>query len=129
MIWYVAIGSALGGVSRYLFGGLVQRVTGVVFPLGTLLINVTGSLLIGFIIRYGADSAAITPEARAFIAIGFCGGYTTFSTFSYETIALLEDGELGRAAAYVVLSVVVSLAATWAGMVAARALLALRHGG
>jgi fluoride exporter len=124
MIWYVAVGSALGGVSRFLLGGYVQRTTGALFPLGTLLINVSGSLLIGFIFRYGGDAASISPEARALLAIGFCGGYTTFSTFSYETIALIETGAVGRATLYVVLSVVLSLLATWAGMSLARAVMA-----
>jgi fluoride exporter len=120
MIWYVAVGSAIGGVSRFLLGGYVQRTTGALFPVGTLLINVSGSLLIGFILRYGGDQASISSEARALLAIGFCGGYTTFSTFSYETIALIETGAIGRATLYVVLSVVLSLLATWAGMSIAR---------
>ncbi len=69
----------------------------------------------------------MTPEARAFIAIGFCGGFTTFSTFSYEAIRLLEDGEGSRAALYVLASVVLSLSAAFIGLVAARQLIALRR--
>ena len=105
MLWYIAVGSAIGGVSRYLVGGLSQRLAGGTFPAGTLLINVTGSFLLGFILRYGVETTTLTPEVRAFLTVGFCGGYTTFSTFSYETVALAEDGEWTRAALYVALSV------------------------
>ena len=97
MIWYIAFGSALGGAARYLFGGWIQGRAGPDFPVGTLVINVTGSFLLGLLYRYAADSAAITPEVRAMLTIGICGGYTTFSTFSYETVRLLEEGEFGRA--------------------------------
>ena len=114
MIWYVALGSAVGGVSRYLLGGLVQRAAGTTFPLGTLLINVTGSFLIGVILKL-ASEGTVTPEMRALLAIGFCGGYTTFSAFSAETLALVEDGQTVRAGLYVVLSVILSLGATWGG--------------
>ncbi len=127
MIWYIAFGSALGGVLRYLLGGLIQRTTAGTFPIGTLVINITGSFLLGLLYRYSADSAAITPEIRAMLTIGVCGGYTTFSTFSYETVRLLEDGEIGRALAYVGLSVIIAVAATMLGIVAGRELLALRR--
>ena len=125
LLWYIALGSALGGVSRYLLQGLIQR--GVGFPLGTLVINVTGSFLLGLFVRYAAESALISPEWRAFLTIGFCGGYTTFSTFSYETVRLLEDGETARALSYVGLSVVVSTAAAFLGLTAGRELLAIRR--
>ena len=125
MLWYIAVGSAIGGVSRYLVGGLVQRLTAGTFPTGTLVINITGSFLLGAILRYGIDTPTITPELRALLTVGFCGGYTTFSTFSYETVALLEDGEWSRAALYVALSVGLSLVATFFGFVAARELIAV----
>jgi len=127
MIWFVALGSAVGGVTRYLLGGLVQQATRGTFPIGTLIINVTGSFLLGFIFRYAADSAAITPEVRAMLTIGFCGGYTTFSTFSYETVRLIEDGELFRASAYVLLSVALSVSGAMLGLAAGRELLVLRR--
>jgi fluoride exporter len=120
MLWYIAAGSAIGGVSRYLVGGLVQRILDTTFPAGTLLINVTGSFLLGAILRYGVETPTLTPEFRAFLTVGFCGGYTTFSTFSYEAVALLEDGEWGRAGAYVGLSVLLSLAAALLGFALAR---------
>jgi CrcB protein len=129
MLWYIAAGSAIGGVSRYLFGGLIQRLTGGPFPLGTLVINVTGSLLIGFLLRYSLDSGAVSPEVRAFLTIGFCGGYTTVSTFSWETVALIEDGDWRRAVLYMTASVLLSLLGTIAGLALAREVLNLRHGG
>lgn len=126
MLWYIAVGSAIGGVSRYILGGVVQRVLDTTFPSGTLLINITGSFLLGAIIRFAVDTPAISPEMRAFLTIGLCGGYTTFSTFSYETVAMLEDGEWTRAALYVVASVGISLLATFLGFAAARAALSAR---
>jgi CrcB protein len=109
MLLYVAFGSAIGGVARYLLGGLLQRVFDTTFPVGTLLINVSGSLLLGVFVRYAMDTPTISPDLRAFLTIGLCGGYSTFSTFSYETITLLEDGEWSRAGFYVVASVVLAL--------------------
>jgi CrcB protein len=126
MIFYVAIGSALGGVSRYMLGGLVQRLADTTFPAGTLLINVTGSLLLGAIVRYAVETPTITPEIKAFLTIGFCGGYTTFSTFSYEAVAMLEDGQWTRAGLYVSASVLMSLFGTLIGFALARELIALR---
>lgn len=126
MLWYIAVGSAIGGVSRYLLGGVVQRVLDTTFPAGTLVINVTGSFVLGAIIRFAVDTPAISPEIRAFLTIGFCGGYTTFSTFSYEAAAMIEDGEWTRAAAYISASVVLSLVATFLGFAAARATLIAR---
>ena len=126
MLWYIAAGSAIGGVGRYLLGGVAQRLTAGTFPVGTLIINVTGSFLLGMILRYAIDAPTLTPEARAFLTIGFCGGYTTFSTFSYETVALLEDGQWPRAATYVLLSVALSVLATILGIAAARELVAVR---
>jgi CrcB protein len=126
MLWYVAIGSAAGGVIRYLLGGAIQRALAASFPVGTLVINVTGSALLGFIFRYALETPAVTPEIRALLGIGFCGGYTTFSTFSYETLTLLEDGDWRRAGLYVGLSLIGSVLAAFLGFMAARELIALR---
>lgn len=126
MLWYIAAGSAIGGVSRYLLGGWLQRQTGGTFPIGTLVINITGSFLLGLILRYAVETPTLTPEARAFLTIGFCGGYTTFSTFSYETVALMEDGQWPRAALYVALSVGLSVLAAFLGFAAARELVLVR---
>ena len=127
MLIYVAVGSAIGGVARYLLGGVVQRILDTAFPAGTLLVNVTGSFLLGAIIRYAFDTHSLSPEIRAFLTIGFCGGYTTFSTFSYEAMALLEDGEWARAGAYITASVILSLAGTFLGFALARQLIVWRE--
>lgn len=119
LLLYIALGSAIGGVSRYLLGGLIQRWAGGTFPLHTLIINVTGSLLLGFLYRYGADSNVMSQEVRAMLTVGLCGGYTTFSAFSLETVRLLDGGESGKAMAYVLLSVVISVGAVLLGGAAA----------
>jgi len=128
VVWYVALGSALGGVSRYALAAAIQARAPTTFPWGTLVVNASGSLLLGFLLRYALQTPAVTPEMRALLTAGFCGGYTTFSTFSYETVALLEDGDYRRALAYVTASIVLSLAATMLGFAAAGALAAARRG-
>lgn len=127
IFWAVAVGAALGGVSRHYLAMFVHQRSGTEFPLGTLVVNVTGSLLLGVIMRYALQTDVISPEARSFMATGFCGGYTTFSTFSYDTVKLLEEGEYGRAGLYVSASVIISLLATLVGFAAAQRLLALRQ--
>jgi CrcB protein len=122
--WAIAIGAAVGGVSRYYLASSVQHRLGAAFPWGTLLVNVTGSLLLGFLVRYALSTPAVSVEMRALLTTGFCGGYTTFSTFSFETAALLEEGQYERAGAYVLASVVLSLLATFCGFMLARELLA-----
>ena len=120
MILWIALGGAAGSVLRYLFGGMVQRAGGMAFPIGTLAVNVTGCLLIGILSQHFMNSQT-HPEMRAALITGFCGGFTTFSAFSLETAGLMEGGEYARAAAYIVLSVVLSIVATFAGIAAARA--------
>jgi CrcB protein len=129
MIWYIALGGALGSAARFLLGSQIQQRAGVAFPTGTLVINITGSLLLGFLLRYALGSEWISPEVRGLLTTGFCGGYTTFSTFSYETAAMLEDGSYLRPLWYVLLSVLAALAGTLAGFALARQLLALERGG
>ena len=126
--WFVAIGSAVGGTCRYLLTAWVQHRIATPFPAGTLLVNVVGSLVLGFVMRYALGSSSVSPESRALLATGFCGGFTTFSTFSYEAVALFEEADYGRAFWYMGLSVVLSLLAVMAGMFLARAALAARHG-
>jgi CrcB protein len=128
MIWYVALGSAAGGVLRYLLGGWVQERAGTSFPVQTLLINVTGSLLLGFLQRYALETTAISAEVRTLLTIGFCGGFTTFSTFSFETVRMLEDGDWRHAALYIVLSVALSVGAAVVGIALARTVLEWRRG-
>lgn len=127
MIWFIALGSALGGVARFLLDTLIQRRTGVAFPVGTLAINVSGSFLLGFLLRYLLATTAASPELRGFLTTGFCGGYTTFSTFTYDALKLAEDGEATRAAGYVALSVGLALLGAYLGVVLAREVLLLRE--
>lgn len=118
MIWYIALGSALGGVLRYLLGGAIQRAAGPGFPVGTMIVNLSGSFLLGFLLRYATHPPSLTPEVRAFLTVGLCGGYTTFSTFSAETVTLMQDGQWAKAMTYALGSVVLALAATAAGFAA-----------
>jgi CrcB protein len=126
MVWAIALGAALGGVARFYVATAVQQRLGATFPWGTLLINVSGSLLLGFIIRYAIATPALSLEMRALLTTGFCGGYTTFSTYSYETAALLEEGQYQRAGLYAFGSVFLALVATFCGFILARELLAFR---
>ncbi|MGH7476801.1 MAG: fluoride efflux transporter CrcB [Longimicrobiales bacterium] len=125
LLLYIALGGAAGAVARYGLGGWVHDRAGPHFPWGTFVINVLGSLLIGFAVRY-LEAVRFTPEARALVTIGLLGSFTTFSTFSYETVALLEDGEWARAALYAVGSLLLGLAAVYAGLVAATLVLHAR---
>jgi CrcB protein len=124
----VLIGGAIGSLTRLLVGVAIQQRYGLAFPMGTLVINVTGSLLIGFILRFAFDTTAVTPVVRALLTTGFCGGYTTFSTFSFETFDLMRQGLYARAGVYVVSSVTLGLAATFVGFAAAHGILALARG-
>ena len=126
LLWYVALGSAVGGVARVLLGTAVQHRALGAFPVGTFVVNVTGSLLLGFLMRYLMASPTVSAEMRAMLTTGFCGGYTTFSTFSYETLMLIEAGDYRRATMYTTLSVVLALAGTVLGAYGAGELLARR---
>lgn len=129
LVWYVAIGSGIGGATRLLVGNFIQQRIGISFPLGTLVINITGSFILGFILRYALAAPDISPAIRALLTTGFCGGYTTFSTYSFETATLIEDGRYERASLYIVLSVGVALLATFAGFASARQFIAFRTNG
>ena len=126
LLGYIAIGAALGGVARFLLAGFIQQRAGPSFPSGTLLVNLSGAFLLGVFVKVALQSAAVTPEMYAFLTTGFCGGYTTFSTFSYETTRLLDDGQYVTASSYVLASVAGGLAATMLGFALARWLLTLR---
>lgn len=114
---YVAIGSALGGTLRYWLSGLVAGAVGQTFPWGTLLINVTGSFAIGlFGTLTGPDGRILVPgEWRQLFMVGICGGYTTFSSFSLQTLTLAQDGEWLWAGVNIVLSVALCLLGVWLG--------------
>lgn len=116
----VAAGGAVGSVVRLLVGAAIQQRASTTFPVGTLVINITGSLVLGFVLRLALDTSAISPTLRALLTTGFCGGYTTFSAFSYESAVLVEGGSYGRALVYALASVVLSVAAAFAGFAAAR---------
>lgn len=126
MIAYVAIaiGSALGGMARYFLSGVVMSMTAGTFPFGTLIVNVTGAIAIGFIATLtGPDGRLLVgAHARQFLMVGICGGYTTFSSFSLETLNLMRDGEMASAAANAAASVVLCIVAVWLGHAAAAAL-------
>lgn len=116
---FVALGGAIGAVLRHLFGGLVQSRTGVVFPLGTLAVNVGGCLAIGLLAELVESRGALHPETRALLVVGVLGGFTTFSAFGNETMSLLRDGETGLATLNVAANVMLGLGAVWAGRVVA----------
>ena len=121
---WIALGSALGGVGRYWLSGLVAQHIGETFPWGTMLVNITGSFVIGFFATLtGPDGRLLVgTTARQFVMVGICGGYTTFSSFSLQTLNLVRDGEWGRAGGNIVLSVVLCLIAVWLGHITAAAL-------
>lgn len=93
-LFWVGIGGFLGACSRYLLGGWVAQRLGIVFPYGTFVINITGSFILGFFMAFGQDRAWVNPGLRLFFAVGFLGAYTTFSTFEYESVRLIQEGEL-----------------------------------
>ena len=117
----VGVGGALGAIARYLASGWVQNMTGGFFPWGTMAVNIAGSLLLGFSLVW-LQTTVSSAELRQFIAIGFLGSFTTFSTFSYEALAMLRDGEWWRAGGYTVGSVTLGLLAVGAGAAIAIAL-------
>ena len=123
----IALGGAGGSVLRYVLGAAVQRSSSSGFPIGTMVVNVSGCFLIGILVRQFMNMQ-LSHDLRALLIIGFCGGFTTFSTFSAETLALIEGGEYARATTYVLLSVGLCLLATLAGMTAIQLLNGTRHG-
>jgi CrcB protein len=127
LIWsylWVAVGSAIGGVSRFAISGLIAERIGEIFPWGTLAVNVSGSLVIGFFFTLTDPDGRLLvgTTARQFVMIGICGGYTTFSSFGLQTLNLARDGDWLRASANIVLSVVLCLVAVWLGHIAAAVL-------
>lgn len=126
--FWIAIGSAGGGIARYWCSGVVARLIGETFPWGTLVVNVLGSFVIGFIATLTAPEGRvfIGSTARLALMAGFCGGFTTFSSFSIQTLNLLNDGEFLYAGANIAISVLLCLAAVWAGSILAASINALR---
>jgi len=116
MILAVAAGGALGSVARYLVGVASTRAFGLAFPWGTLIVNIAGSFLIGVLVELFALKADLPQEARVFLTVGLCGGFTTFSTFSLDAWVLVERGQWWQAAAYVAGSVLLSVGGLVAGL-------------
>lgn len=122
-VLWVALGSALGGLGRYLCSGAVARRYGERFPWGTLFVNVVGSFVIGVFAGLGPDGTdTVGPGAREFVMVGICGGYTTFSSFSLQTLALARDGQWPEVWRNIVLSALACLAAVAFGFTCAFAL-------
>ena len=111
----VGVGGGLGALARYYIAGWVQP-AGVAFNWGILVVNITGGLLMGLIVEASALRLNLSPELRSFLTVGILGGYTTFSTFSLDSALLLQKGQYGLAAAYVLGSVVLSILALFAGL-------------
>ncbi len=105
----LVVGSTFGGVARYLLAGASYRMLGTSFPYGTLFVNLLGCFLIGLLDGLAAERFALTPEQRMLLMIGFCGAFTTFSTFLLETSNLLKDGDVLRAFTNVTASVIIGL--------------------
>jgi CrcB protein len=116
----VFLGGGLGAVSRYGLQGVVYRFFPSFFPLGTLLVNASGSFLIGFLMVALEERFLVNPSLRLFLTIGILGGYTTFSSFSYETIALLRDGQMLYGGINIAGSLICCLAAAYGGVLLGR---------
>jgi CrcB protein len=126
-IW-IALGGALGSVARFWCSGVAARLFGETFPWGTIIVNVAGSFIIGFFATLTGPDGRVFADTltRQFVMMGILGGYTTFSSFSLQTLALLQDGEWWLAGANIVLSVVACLLAVWAGYAVATSINSLK---
>jgi fluoride exporter len=118
-LFLIAVFGAIGTLARYGLQGIVQQRSGPGFPSGTLVVNISGCLLLGFLGQLTLNRMVISPEMRVAMTIGFFGGYTTFSSFSWEAVKMFEDGNWLGAGSYVLASVAVGLAGTFLGIHAA----------
>jgi CrcB protein len=123
MLWWIMGAGALGSGARYLVGLWAVERLGAGFPYGTLIVNVAGSFALG-VVAHLAAASAWSPELRATVAVGFIGGFTTYSSFNQETLALFGSGATGAALLNIALTLLAGLAAGWLGLVAARQLVA-----
>jgi fluoride exporter len=119
---WIALGAVVGASARYFVSGYIARTFATSFPYGTLFINVSGSLLLGFFLILAGERMLLDPRWRFLIAIGFCGSYTTFSSYAFETFAYVEQGQWLLVAVNLVASNVLCLAAVMAGAAIARGL-------
>lgn len=118
----IAVGGAIGAVMRYWMSTAVYSVMGRGFPYGTLAVNVLGSLLMGFLFVFLIERAALPPVWRAAVLVGVLGAFTTFSTFSIETVALMEQSAWMKVMSNIILSVVLCVAGAWLGLILGRQL-------
>jgi fluoride exporter len=121
-ILWISLGAVLGANARYFLGQYLARVAASALPYGTLLINCTGSLILGFFLTWTTERVLADPRWRLFIAIGFCGSYTTFSSYAFETFAFFEQGQWYVSALNILASNILCLAGVLAGAALARAL-------
>ncbi len=118
----ISLGAIVGANARYLLSRYAARVIGPVFPYGTLIVNVVGSLIVGFLMIWGTERVLMDPRWRLLIVIGFCGAFTTFSSFAFETMAYFEQGQWGLLAINFISNNLLCLVAALAGMALARVL-------
>jgi fluoride exporter len=121
-IFYIALGGGLGSVLRYLTTVVMNKYVQTTFPYATFVTNIIGCLLIGLFFGYLEKQNAVSQDLKFFLITGFCGGYTTFSTFSNENVQLLQSNQIFMAFLYISLSVFLGLMATWAGLTMAKGL-------
>lgn len=118
----ISIGAAIGGVFRYGLASFIQKRVESFFPYGTLIVNITGSFILGFIMYYLDEKEFLSPQMRLFLTVGLCGGFTTFSTFSYETLNLIKNSQFLLAAFNVLGSVFLCLIAIYLAYVLSKSL-------
>lgn len=119
-LFYIGIFGGLGCVARFWVSGWTHQLCGRSLPYGTLLVNIVGSFLLGLLLTSGLRSTLLSPELRIGLSVGFLGGFTTFSSFSYETIRLLEEGSLWQAGANILLNLLLCLLAALFGLLIAK---------